>query len=177
MVRVGITGHQALEKRLREGGAGQTEENAWVWVADAFASFLDSIPAKRAIAVSSLAVGADQRLSAIVLEHGGQIEAIVPSRGYIETFDGADHSEYERLLAQAVEVISLDYPEPSEEAYFAAGKIMADRADTIVAVWDGKEAEGLGGTGDVVAYALGLDCPVLQLDPIRRAAKPLSGKE
>ncbi len=46
----------------------------------------------------------------------------------------------------------------------AAGVWMVDRSDRLVAIWDGKPAAGLGGTGDVVAYALERGIPVVRVD-------------
>ncbi len=38
----------------------------------------------------------------------------------------------------------------------------------MMAVWDGEPAQGLGGTGDVVDYALARRKPVIHIDPIKR---------
>lgn len=165
--KIGITGHQSLEKRLKARGAQHSEADAWEWVESAFAGALPS----DAVVISSLAIGADQRLSRLALEHGARLQVVIPSAKYIETFGRAvDRGEYERLLSQAIEVVRLDYPDPSEEAFFAAGKYVVHGSDSIVAVWDGQEAEGLGGTSDIVAYGQKLGRPMLLLDPIRRTA-------
>jgi hypothetical protein len=39
------------------------------------------------------------------------------------------------------------------------GKVVVDRAEVLIAVWDGLPARGLGGTADVVAYAGSAGCP------------------
>ncbi len=39
------------------------------------------------------------------------------------------------------------------EAYMNVGKCVANNSDILIAIWDGKEANGAGGTGDVIAYA------------------------
>jgi hypothetical protein len=67
----------------------------------------------------------------------------------------ADRDEYARLLGKADDVVRLDYPGPSEEAFFAAGKQVVDMADELIAIWDGRPARGHGGTADVVEYATG----------------------
>lgn len=38
-------------------------------------------------------------------------------------------------------------------AYFSAGKLVVDQCDVLIAVWDREPARGIGGTGDIVAYA------------------------
>lgn len=47
----------------------------------------------------------------------------------------------------------MPYEEPSDDAYLAAGQEVVDLTDTILAVWDGQPARGVGGTADVVRYA------------------------
>ncbi|MCA1708813.1 MAG: hypothetical protein LC808_38260, partial [Actinobacteria bacterium] len=53
------------------------------------------------------------------------------------------------------------YDSPSEDAFFAAGRRVVDLSDVVVAVWDGMEAKGKGGTGDVVTYARDNGIPVV----------------
>ena len=38
------------------------------------------------------------------------------------------------------------------ESYFNVGKCVVNNSDIIFALWDGKEANGIGGTGDIVKY-------------------------
>jgi hypothetical protein len=103
--------------------------------------------------VSALAVGADQLFAGSVLRHGGRLHVIVPSHGYETTFRGPDRDRYLEFLANAHEVETLEYPEPSEDAFLAAGIRVVDLSDLLLAVWDGQRAQGRGGTGDVVSYA------------------------
>jgi hypothetical protein len=110
------------------------------------------VPAPRHV-FTSLAAGADQLVARAVLHEGGSIHAIVPSANYEATLDGDDLIAYNELLGEADQVTQLDFREPSEEAYWAAGKEIVDRSDLLIAIWDGKPARGLGGTGDVVNYA------------------------
>ncbi|WP_340589132.1 hypothetical protein [Erythrobacter alti] len=46
-----------------------------------------------------------------------------------------------------------------------AGQIMIERADLLIAVWDGKVSNLRGGTGHTVIAALECACPVLLIDP------------
>jgi hypothetical protein len=103
--------------------------------------------------VTALAAGADQLIAREVLQEGGSLHAIVPAAEYESTLSGDDLHSYEELIAQADLVTRLDFHEPSEQAYWAAGKDMVDRCDLLLAIWDGEPARGLGGTGDIVAYA------------------------
>jgi hypothetical protein len=46
-----------------------------------------------------------------------------------------------------------------------AGRVMIERTDLVVAVWDGKVANLPGGTGHTVTAALAMGTPVLLIDP------------
>lgn len=66
--------------------------------------------------------------------------------------------EFRALLAQATEQITLqDTPAPPgderDAAYDAVGDYLLDHCSVLIAVWDGQEAQGQGGTGGVVAGA------------------------
>lgn len=104
--------------------------------------------------VCSLAEGADQLFAARVLAAGGTIRVIVPSEGYESTFEtDAALQSFRDLLGRASSVTTLDHPEPSESAYWDAGKQVVENSDRLIAVWNGKPAGGLGGTADVVRFA------------------------
>ena len=40
-----------------------------------------------------------------------------------------------------------------DKAYEQAGRYVADRSDALIALWDGEEPRGQGGTEEIVAYA------------------------
>lgn len=106
------------------------------------------------VGVSSLAAGADQLFASLILEHGGQLHIIIPCRGYETTFpDMSDLDRYRLLLSKAHNVETLEYPQPSEDAYLEAGRRVVDNSDLLIAVWDGKAPRGKGGTADIVYYA------------------------
>lgn len=113
------------------------------------------------VGVCSLAAGADQLFAEVVIESGGELWVVVPSEGYESSFaQQEDLERYRQLLDKAKTVEQLDFARPSEDAYFAAGRRVVDVCDKLVAIWDGGEARGLGGTGDVVAYARQQEKPV-----------------
>jgi hypothetical protein len=140
-MRIGITGHQDIqadvvphiEEALKELISGRGRDFS---------------------GVSSLAAGADQLFASIVLDQGGSLHVIVPCEGYETTFaEKRDLDRFKTLISHDVEVETLDYAEPSEEAYLSAGRAVVDNSDVLIAVWDGNPAAGKGGTGDIVAYA------------------------
>jgi hypothetical protein len=121
------------------------------------------------IGVTSLAEGTDQLFTELVLETGGAIEVVVPFSGYERTFDKpADQEQFERLKHRAARIETLSVSDNPEEAYRRAGERVADLSDLLVAVWDGKPAHGIGGTADIVRYALSSRKPVIRLNPVSR---------
>lgn len=141
MTVVGCTGHQRMPPEARG-------------YADREIRLLLGAVGPSLAGVSALAAGADQLFANAVREFGGQLHVVIPSDGYETTFtDPEDLRSYQRLLAEASTVVTLSYPEPSEAAFFAAGKDVVDKCDVLLAVWDGKPAQGLGGSADVVSYA------------------------
>ena len=141
MTAMGCTGHQTLSMLTRRRIAAA--------IAKEIAKVEDEL-----VGLCSLAVGADQIFAHILLAGGGRLHAVIPCQGYAGTFDDeAARQEFERLLSAAHKVIELPFSEPSEEAFMAAGRAVADQCDLLRAVRDGQPAAGLGGTGDVVSYA------------------------
>lgn len=116
--------------------------------------------------ISCLAAGADQVLATWVIDNGGTLATVVPSADYTTTFEEpATRATYEDLLARSHEVVRLDFTEPGEQAYLAAGHYVVDHCHTLLAVWDGQPARGPGGTADVVAYAHRVGRPIVVLWP------------
>ena len=114
--------------------------------------------------VSSLAEGADQLFAAQVLAVGGVLEVILPCHDYVGSLVTDDgRARFAELRQAAATVITLPFPKPSGEAFLAAGKALVERCDHLFAVWDGGPSRGVGGTGDVVAYARSLGRPVTVL--------------
>jgi hypothetical protein len=154
-MKIGVTGHQKLENPAD-----------WDWVKEEINKVLIGI-APPITGISSLAIGADQLFANAVLQHHGSLEVIIPFPEYEETFEAEpDRESYKQLLAAASKVEVLERKGSDEECYLKAGKKVIDEANLLVAVWNGKPAAGLGGTGDAVSYALQKQRKVIHLNPI-----------
>ncbi|WP_114906928.1 hypothetical protein [Ornithinimicrobium murale] len=139
MIAYGISGHQ------------KAPDEAWSLLSVRLGELLRSPPF---VGISSLAAGADQRFAQAVLDYGGELHVVLPSFNYASSMETEqDRSGYQKFLAAATKVEQLNYPQPSEDAYLAAGRRVVDLSDVLIAVWDGLPARGKGGTADVVAYA------------------------
>lgn len=158
MTRVGITGHQRLD-----------DPEAWPWVA---ATLREQLAAMKPplIAVTSLAVGADQLLARLVIECGGRIYAVLPFAGIERSFSPEQLPAYHELADQAIFEV-LETPGTEEDSYLAAGQRVVELSDIMLAVWNGKAAKGKGGTADVVAYAIHRGVPLVHIDPVSRTVQ------
>ena len=89
------------------------------------------------------------------------------------------NAEFERLLARAASVTELpllpavDVRDDAGRAqhYQALAAFLVRQIDLLVAVWDGQQADGPGGTAGVIARAFNEGRPVLWIDP-KDAAMP-----
>lgn len=159
-MKVGITGHQRL------GDSARRE-----WVQQEMDHLIATLQ-KPLIGISSLAAGADQLFATAILKHGGSLEVVIPFAAYESVFDSdRDREEFNRLLSAAASTETLEKYGSDEEAFFAAGKRVVDLSDLLIAVWNGKPAAGVGGTGDVVEYALEQQKQIIHLDVIRRTRR------
>ena len=164
MTHVGITGHQRL-----------ANPEAWPWVASVMQGELTKM-SPPLVGVTSLAIGADQLLARLVLQLGGAIHAVLPYADIERSFSPADVQDFKVLVKQAtVEV--LDTPGTDDDAYLAAGQRVVDLSDVVLAVWDGKPAQGKGGTADVVAYAIRRGVRLIHIDPIARTVRKPGDQE
>ncbi|WP_406860011.1 hypothetical protein ABZO31_06310 [Streptomyces sp. HUAS MG47] len=145
MMRIGVTGHRdiplvayahvraELEAALKAAGC---DEGGGLEV------------------YSSLAAGADQLFADIALDCGARLTVVIPSGDYEDAFEEpAELARYRLLRERASREVLMSFAHSTDEAYFAAGTYIADHCDALFAVWDGEPARGLGGTGDIVAYA------------------------
>lgn len=153
-MKVGITGHQDLSAYNIQ------------WIKGTINNWIRRNPVEKGS--SSLAIGADQLFVQCLLENEKKYDVVIPCKGYEQTFKTlGDRNNYYLLLNRASEVIALDFEGPSELAFYEAGITIVDFSDIILAVWDGKKAKGLGGTGDIVEIALRKIKTVIHIDPLR----------
>lgn len=149
----GITGHQKLEN---------PKTIDWINSALLESVIINSI----SFGCTSLAVGADQLFARILLENKIPYTAVIPCENYEKTFHNtSDIDSYKYLLQRSESTIHLEYSNPSEEAFLAAGYWIVNEVKILFAIWDGGVAKGLGGTGDVVDYAKRAGKKLVHINP------------
>jgi hypothetical protein len=179
-MRVGITGHRPPRlraenlERIRQDLRGLFTAMAETLVqihADNKTCFSPQRP--RIVLVSPLAAGSDSLAAEVALEVGGGFAACLPfdADTYRQDFAGEDMERFDRLLSAAQRTLVLPGEDYSrDEAYRAVGLLTAAQCDILLAVWDGEQAHGIGGTPEIIADAVAKSLPVLVIDA--QAEKP-----
>ncbi|MEU3188467.1 hypothetical protein ABZ707_30380 [Streptomyces sp. NPDC006923] len=141
MERIGVTGHRDIP--------AEAQAHIEAAIRTALRGHTGSLRA-----LSSLAAGADQLFACLALDRGAELTVVIPSGDYEDGFgDPEELAGYRRLKDRATREVRMAFPHSTDEAYYAAGTYIADHCDRLLAVWDGRPARGLGGTGDIVRYA------------------------
>lgn len=123
--------------------------------------------------MSALAEGGDRLVARIALDLGLELIAPLPltAREYATDFgDAASRAEFESLCARA-RVLELP-PVPGEgdastagpardRQYGQLGVFISSHCQVLLALWDGRGGDGIGGTADVVAFHLHGEMPGL----------------
>lgn len=144
---LGVTGHRILMEldKIKRG------------IAAGLRFLGQKFPDQPMTVLSSLAEGADRVVAQEVLNlPGGRLIAVLPleKNDYLNDFaTETSKREFFMLLKRADEVVQLPPAPTRDHAYEAAGEYVLDHCEVLFAIWDGKEAQGLGGTGDIVQAA------------------------
>ncbi|MEK6324301.1 MAG: hypothetical protein AABN33_21895 [Acidobacteriota bacterium] len=154
MIRIGVTGHRILAE------PGKIEAG----VEEALRRIQQAFSEEPLTVVSALAEGADRIVARHVLGLPGA-RLVVPlplaKSDYMSDFKTEpSRAEFLSLLEQADQVIEMSPASTRDRAYEAAGEYVLNHADVLVALWDGRDAQGQGGTGEMVARARARGLPI-----------------
>jgi hypothetical protein len=115
--------------------------------------------------ISPLADGADQIVADKATEEGFELQCPLP----FFTQDGTNEKQqpYGKHLQDAI-VFQLDgSSENSAEAYEAAGRMVLQHSDVLIAIWDMNDPRGTGGTGQIVKEALKSWIPIIWISSMK----------
>ena len=156
---VGVTGHRDLVPEEMPGIEAAVRE--------LLADLARRFPDRPLQIMSPLAEGAD-RIVALVAEDLGielSVPLPMPENIYAQDFESSrSWAEFGRLLRYANEATTLplapgnthaaigDHGVERNRQYAEVGAWIAARCDVLVAVWDGKVLDNLGGTGHIVEF-------------------------
>ncbi|MDB1087368.1 hypothetical protein PJ985_07300 [Streptomyces sp. ACA25] len=149
MTTIAVTGHMDL-----------TSESVPLVRAE-LARLLGTYSPADLIGISCIAKGSDSLFAQAVLDAGGRLIVVVPSRDYRAKKVKPEHADlFDRLTTAAGEVLVMPHEAATREAYEAANAELLQRADRLIAVWDGNAPTGKGGTADFVSHARAAGLPV-----------------
>lgn len=127
---------------------------------------------------TGMALGIDQLAALAVLDlndagAGITLKAAIPCQGHSSRWPERSRLLYDAILSKCQEKITVT-PEPYAAWMMQKrNEYMVDRADLVVAVWDGGKN---GGTWNCVNYALKKDRPVLRIDPRDPSSRSWPGR-
>jgi hypothetical protein len=151
---VGVTGHRP--NQLRDADMDALRAAVRVCLEHLAAA----APAEAHRLVSPLAEGSDRIVAEEASALGWELMSPLPFRreDYEKDFQTVEsRREFDRLLGRATRVRELsgrrDTKSDQDSAYAAVGRLVLDVSDVLVAIWDGRDARGEGGTAEIVQEA------------------------
>jgi hypothetical protein len=113
--------------------------------------------------VSSVAAGADLLFAEICLELGIPLRILLPMpREYFQQdFDAATWSRAEQVMQKAAAVEVTGNQTLREERYYECGIETVQQTQLLIVLWNGKPAQGMGGTEEIVTFARDMGKPVV----------------
>ncbi|MCC6954995.1 MAG: hypothetical protein IT290_12830 [Deltaproteobacteria bacterium] len=167
---IGVTGH----RDMAPSALPQTAQ----LIRSVLLDYRRRYPETPILLVSALAEGADRLVAQIALdpELGGQVLVPLPMpiNEYLDSFQSEASRDEFVSLCRLDGVVTFAIPDPAptpDDAFMNLAKFLSRNCDVVIALWDGGESRGKGGTRDVVSFVLGQSndepvAPGSQLDPL-----------
>ena len=155
MIVLGVTGHRILAEsaKIRAGVRRGLERIS------------ETFPGHPLTVLSSLAEGADRLVAKEVLAApGALLVAVLPvaRTDYLTDFtSAASRDEFLELIGRAHQIVELPPQASRDASYQSAGNYVVNHCDVLMTVWDGRDAQGKGGTGATVARARRKQIPLV----------------
>jgi hypothetical protein len=156
---VGVTGHRDLRP---EDVPALTEA-----VRGIFEQFRGKYPSTPLVLLTALACGADQLVARVAKSIGiaYRVPMPLPEQEYRKDFQGSDATDFDELLAAADEGYFVGFVGDNDAGnvgdanrrarqYAESGAYIARISHVLIALWNGKPTDAIGGTARVVQYRL-----------------------
>jgi hypothetical protein len=118
--------------------------------------------------VSPLAEGADRLVAReVLLQPDAMLELALPMQmgAYLAGFTSPEsRAEFQALRDEAA-LVTVMAPRDGDDAYAVVGRYVLARCDVLIAVWDGDDAHGRGGTGEIAKLARDRRIPMFWIRP------------
>jgi hypothetical protein len=150
-VAIGFTGHRHLPD--------ESKSRACILK---FLQDFKSRTNKTVYGVTSAAAGGDLLFAESCIQLGLSIRILLPApkEQFREDFDAATWSRAESVMQRAISVEVIGCGQTKEERYYECGAETVQQSEILLALWDGKPSQGLGGTEEIFTYAKNQGRPV-----------------
>jgi hypothetical protein len=154
LLRLGVIGHRVL---LERGKLVQSVDRVLNAVIETFSE-------PDLAVITSLAEGSDRLVARRIMTKKAArlwVPLPLPWEEYLEDFSSPEsQDDFRNLFDRAAKVIHLPEAPDRGHAYLQAGRYIINHCHVLIAVWDGQEAQGEGGTGHIAAEALQCSLPM-----------------
>lgn len=153
VVRIGVTGHRFLSEA----------EEIRAAVCEAIRKIQERHTDAAFELISPLSEGADQLAAECALEVGHTDLVVLlpmPLEKYLMEFSAAAREEFMHLYEKREDCVALPGGASKENAYLNAGEYLVEHCDYLIAVWNGQEERGKGGTAQVVRLGMRKKMPI-----------------
>ena len=139
-VAIGFTGHRNLPDESRSRASILK-----------FLQDFKSKTEKTIYGVSSAAAGGDLLFAESCIQIGLPIRILLPApkEQFREDFDETTWGRAESVMQRAISVEVIGSGETKEERYYECGAETVQQTQMLLALWDGKPSQGLGGTEEI----------------------------
>lgn len=167
---IGITGHRNIDCNDQKLKLILTEELKRIF------DIYDKVTL-----LSPLAEGSDRLFVHTALDIGAnkiqKLRVMMPfaKEVYLEDFETKESKEeFQAMTGEEgskqyvdvdVELLAVPCKDSKEEAYLKSGQWTAKNSDILFAIWDGKLANGKGGTAEIVEYAKQKEKKTIWINP------------
>jgi hypothetical protein len=166
---VGVTGHRWNGLRDADVQRLVAQVNSVLEYIQQTVGKLD--PAISLCLFSPVAEGSDRIVATVALKLAYELHCVLPFARHLyeEDFESTkSKEEFREFLEKAETVLELPNQPVSSAtrnaAYTAAGRKVTAESAVLLALWDGREARGEGGTGQMVEEALEHSHPVIWIN-------------
>lgn len=123
--------------------------------------------------VSSTAAGGDLLFAETCIDLNVPIRIFLPfpKEKFRNDFDDQTWERAERVMASALSLEVKGVSQKSEEGYYECGIETVQHSQLLIALWDGGQGRGMGGTADVVYFALEQGHPIVWVNSATGAVK------
>ncbi len=105
-----------------------------------------------------MACGTDTLFIQEAIKKKCRIQLVLPFQKefFEQDFDESSLKIFHSILSKYPHEIylTIEHPNEKENSFLETGKSLAQKSDAILAIWDGLEGKGFGGTKDQIDYAL-----------------------